>query len=320
MGRTLVGVAATALGLAALVALGPDLAREEARLLRRALEDAVQGRTVHPALLLRDAIGRVLRLSGPIVLAAAAGAAAAGVLQTGGLLAPEALRFRPERLGPMAGLRRMLSGAALAQAALSLSAAAAAVAAGLSALLDAAPALSQAPRMRPPEAWMTAAGAGRAALLPLLGVLAAAGGADLLLQRRRHLRALRMTRAEQEREHREDEGDPRLRAERRRIQAGPPSSAPPAACVVVNPTRLAVALGHRRGSDDPPLVLAKGAGRRAASLRRAARLRGIPVVRDPALARALFRLAEVGEAIPEELYEAVAAVLAHVHGPGAERR
>jgi flagellar biosynthesis protein FlhB len=83
---------------------------------------------------------------------------------------------------------------------------------------------------------------------------------------------------------------------------------------VVNPSHLAVALAHRRDGDDPPVVLAKASGARAATLRREARRMGVPVVHDRSLARALFRLADVGEAIPEELYGATAAVLAYVHG------
>jgi flagellar biosynthesis protein FlhB len=52
----------------------------------------------------------------------------------------------------------------------------------------------------------------------------------------------------------------------------------------------------------------------AARIRSAARRAGVPILRDVALARALFRLAEVGEEIPAELYEAAAAVLVHVYG------
>jgi type III secretion protein U len=129
-----------------------------------------------------------------------------------------------------------------------------------------------------------------------------------------------MTREEVLRDQRMEEGDPRLRAERRRTHqalaaAGPLSRA----CVlVVNPTHLAVALAHRRGSDEPPRVLAKGAGRAARRLRVEARRAGVPLVREPALARSLFRLAEVGDSIPEELFEAAAAVLVRVHGLAPE--
>jgi type III secretion protein U len=130
-----------------------------------------------------------------------------------------------------------------------------------------------------------------------------------------------MTRAEVERDLREDEGDPRQRGERRRLHASLAGGPSRAACLVVNPTHVAVALAHRPGDDDPPVVVAKGSGRLATALRREARRLGIPVVPERELARALFRLTDPGEAIPEELYEAAAAVLAHVHGsaPGPRR-
>jgi type III secretion protein U len=125
-----------------------------------------------------------------------------------------------------------------------------------------------------------------------------------------------MTRDEVRREHREDEGDPQHRAERRRIHRALVEAAPVsrATCVVVNPTHVAVALHHARDEADAPRVLAKGLGASAARIRSAARRAGVPIVRDVALARALYRLAEVGDEIPEELYEAAAAVLAHLYG------
>ena len=88
--------------------------------------------------------------------------------------------------------------------------------------------------------------------------------------------------------------------------------------VVVNPTHLAVALRHDRSSDDAPRVVAKGAGLAAARIRSAARRAGVPIVRDVPLARALHRLAEIGDEIPEELYAAAAAVLAHLYAAAPE--
>lgn len=312
--RALVGLGSTAAGLAALAALSPALVREEASALRAALSAAVSGSEAVPRDLVLAAVLRVARLSAAPALAACAGALLAGVVQTGGLLAPEALRPRWDRIEPGAGLRRLFSSAGPAQAAFASLVATSALALGLELLADRVRLLSQVPRMRPGAAWAEAAATVGATLPPILALLAASGLADLLLRRRRHLRSLRMTRSELERDHRQDEGDPRHRAERRRLHAslaGPPGRP---TCLVVNPTRLAVALAHRRGGEDPPVVLGKGAGARAVALRREARRLGIPVVQDRALARALFRLADVGEAIPEELYEATAAVLAHVHG------
>lgn len=318
--RALVGLGATTLGLAALLALLPSLAREEAAELRRALITAVSGAEPARLDLTLGALARVGRLAAWPALAACAGALLVGVVQSGGLFAPEAIRLRWERLDPAAGLGRLLSPAGLARAAFGTAVACAALALGLVHLADRAALLSQVPRMRAGAAVGEAARAVGSTLPALLALLAAAGLGDLLLQRHRNMKALRMTRAELERDRREDDGDPRQRAERRRLHASLAGAPPRPTCLVVNPTRLAIAIAYRRGGEDPPVVLGKASGRRAAALRREARRLGIPVVHDRALARALFRLADVGEAIPEELYEATAAVLAWVQGVDAGGR
>jgi type III secretion protein U len=315
--RTLVGLGAALGGLGALGAWLPGAGREQAAELRRALVAAAAEPGPPPLELALSALSRVAWLSVPPAAAAATGALLVGLSQTRGLFAPGALRFRWDRLSPSAGLRRILSPAALGRAAFTLAVGTTALVAVLLSLESQAGTLARIPRLPPAVAWGAAVEVVRAASVPLLALLAAAGAGDLLVLRHRHLRRLRMTRAELDRDLREDEGDPRLRAERRRLHASLAGPWARAACLVVNPSHLAVALTHRRGSEDPPVVLAKASGARAAALRGEARRLGVPVVHDRRLARALFRLADVGDAIPEELFEATAAVLAHVHGLSA---
>jgi type III secretion protein U len=317
--RTLVGLGATVAGLAAVGASLPEGAREQAGVLRRALQAAVAGADPVPLDLALEALQGVGRLALPPTAAACAGALLTGLAQTGGVFAPEALRPRWSRLSPSASLRRIVSPAALGRSAFTLAVGAAAIAIASLALAAQAPTLARLPRLLPGSVWSAAGSVVASAAGPLAALLAFAGAGEFLLVRHRHLRGLRMTRSELERDQREDEGDPRLRSERRRVHASLIRSGARAACVVVNPTHLAVALSHREGVEDPPFVLAKASGGRAASLRREARRLGVPVIHDRPLARALFRLADVGEAIPEELYEATAAVLAHVHAiPGGD--
>jgi type III secretion protein U len=264
---------------------------------------------------LAEAASAVIALSLPVCAGALVAAALAGGLQSGWNLSLEAIRPRLERVDPVRGLRRLCSAAQLASAALGLVKAAVLVAVAWAWVRAAGPTLAVLARLDAPALWRA---------LPLLGGLAARlavaaallGLADLALARRRHRRALRMTTDEVRREHRDDEGDPSHRAERRRrhralLEAGPISRA---TVVVVNPTHVAVALRHDRAGEDAPRVVAKGTGEAAARIRSAARRAGVPIVRDVALARALLRLAEVGDEIPEELYQAAAAVLAHLYG------
>lgn len=315
--RELAGAAAFVSGVTAIALWGPEAASMLAALLRATLLGAAApedpGRWVRPAL------WSLARAGAPLLLAPAIASATAGLLQSGFTFSFEPLRPRLDRLDPLAGLRRLVASAPFASVGLALVKAAALGLILATWLSEHAPALAQLPRLEPRALWRAVPIGGLAGRLAL--TVLAFGAVDLALARRRHRKALRMTRDEVRRESREDEGDPQHRAERRRLhrdllEAGPISTA---TVVVVNPTHVAVALRHRRGEEEAPRLLAKGTGAAAARIRSAARRAGVPIVRDVALARAAARLVDVGEELPEQLYEAAAAVLVHVHGFGGER-
>ncbi|MBI5068534.1 MAG: EscU/YscU/HrcU family type III secretion system export apparatus switch protein [Deltaproteobacteria bacterium] len=312
--RELTGAAALAGGLAALGGTGAATAGDLARLLRTSLAEAASG---EPAALpaLTRAAGAALRAAAPAMAAAVAAGALAGLLQTRFLLAPALAAPRLERLDLAAGLGRVASAQAWGTALLGLARALGVLAAGGWLALRALPALASLPRGSAgalPSAWSLRLWP---AVLGLAGLLLFLGLADLLLARHRLQARLRMTRQEVMREQRDDEGEPLLRQERRRAQRAL-ALAPPlarAAVLVVNPTHLAVAMAHDGRSESAPTVVAKGAGAAAARLRAEARRLGVPVVRNVGLARSLYRLAEVGDAVPEELYQAAAEVLVQLH-------
>ncbi|TSC32145.1 EscU/YscU/HrcU family type III secretion system export apparatus switch protein [Corallococcus sp. Z5C101001] len=147
----------------------------------------------------------------------------------------------------------------------------------------------------------------------LAWVVLGCGAVDYALARRRHLRDLMMTRDEVKREHKESEGDPRHKGQRRALhrqlaQGGSARGVQKASAVIVNPTHIAVALRYDAGECDAPYLVAKGREQDALALKEEARRHGIPVVRDVPLARSLIHF-DVGESIPEELYQAAAVVL-----------
>jgi flagellar biosynthetic protein FlhB len=86
-----------------------------------------------------------------------------------------------------------------------------------------------------------------------------------------------------------------------------------AAVVLTNPTHYAVALGFDFASMDAPKVLAKGRNLLAEEIKAEARWAGVPILENPPLARSLYRSVEVGQAIPMDLYAAVAAILAYLY-------
>ncbi len=147
-----------------------------------------------------------------------------------------------------------------------------------------------------------------------LGVVAAL---DLPLQLNRHRAKLRMSKQEVKQENRESDGSPETKAAQRRLarQAAKRALAPAVASatvVVVNPAHFAVALRYVPGRDAAPVVVAKGRDVIAEAIRDLAAERKIPTLRYPQLTRAIYFTATVGSAIKDELFGAVAAVLAFV--------
>ena len=156
------------------------------------------------------------------------------------------------------------------------------------------------------------------ALLALVAGVALIAAIDVPFQLWQYHSKLRMTREEVRQENKEQEGDPQLKARirsqqreiaRRRMM----SEVPKADVVVTNPTHYAVALRYDSGKMGAPQVVAKGMNLIAQNIRELAAEHGIPLLEAPPLARALYRHCDMGEAIPAQLYGAVAEVLAYVY-------
>jgi type III secretion protein U len=144
-------------------------------------------------------------------------------------------------------------------------------------------------------------------------VFVVVGPVDFGLQLWLFKRDQKMTKDEVKREHKESEGDPQLKGQRKQIAqemaTSPPEKRVPGASVVVtNPTHYAVALRYEPGETPLPVIVAKGMDAEALRIRAIAEKSGVPIVGNPPLARALHKL-QLDDPVPEELFEAVAAVL-----------
>ena len=140
---------------------------------------------------------------------------------------------------------------------------------------------------------------------------------DYAIAFRRFSNEAKMTKQEIKDDHKEQEGDPKIRAKRRAramkiARQRAISEVKNATVLVVNPTHIAIALRYDRSKDAAPTVLAKGQDELALRMREEARRRRVPIVENRPLARAMHASAKVGRTIPVELYEAVARVIAHV--------
>ena len=141
--------------------------------------------------------------------------------------------------------------------------------------------------------------------------------ADFAWQRSSWEKSIRMTKQEVKDEGKDSEGNPEIKqrqksimlaAARRRMLA----EVPKATVVVTNPTHVAVALRYDEKSA-APICVAKGLDHLALKIREKARESGVPILERPDLARALYRTVAVEKAIPQDLYQAVAQVLAFVY-------
>ncbi|WP_423760237.1 type III secretion system export apparatus subunit SctU [Burkholderia sp. NLJ2] len=150
-------------------------------------------------------------------------------------------------------------------------------------------------------------------LMVVAGLFVLVGAADVKIQRFMFMQKMKMTKDEVKRESKNDEGDPLLKGERKRI-ARELATAPPqrqvahANFVVVNPTHYAVAVRYAPDEHPLPRVIAKGVDEAAIALRRTAQNANVPIIGNPPVARALFKVG-VDDPVPEELFEIVAAIL-----------
>ncbi|NPD17505.1 flagellar biosynthesis protein FlhB [Xinfangfangia sp. D13-10-4-6] len=140
------------------------------------------------------------------------------------------------------------------------------------------------------------------------------GVIDYLWQRMEFLRRNRMTRKEMTDEMKDSEGDPHMKADRRRraeeiANRRMLAEIPASDVVIVNPTHYSVALRWDRLRGGAPICVAKGVDEIAARIRERAQEAGVPIRRDPATARAIYAATELGHEIKREHYAAVAAAI-----------
>jgi flagellar biosynthesis protein FlhB len=141
---------------------------------------------------------------------------------------------------------------------------------------------------------------------------------DYFYQRYRIEKSLKMTKQEVKEEMRRMDMDPKIKARRRqialqRIMQRIKKDVPTADVVVTNPTHFAVALKYESDSMRAPRVIAKGQDLIAMRIRELAVANGVPILERKPLARALYKMCNVGDEIPEEFYSTVAEILAYVY-------
>lgn len=151
----------------------------------------------------------------------------------------------------------------------------------------------------------------------VIGVIMIMALMDYGYQKWQTTQDLKMTKQEVKDEMKQSEGDPQIKGKIRQKQrqmamARMMKEVPKADVIVTNPTHYAIALSYQQGMS-APLVVAKGQDLVAQRIKEIAREARVPIIENKPLARAIYAAVQIGDAIPQELYQAVAEVLAYVY-------
>lgn len=254
---------------------------------------------------------------GPIAIAAAGAVVFMQVAQGGWNMASEALEPKFDRLNPVNGLKKFgfkRGGVQTLKAAVIVSVVLYLAYPFVARVLDSSPQLTRMP-IAPAAAYVWDEMRGLLWKITLLfGVI---GAVDFYWQKHMLLDSLKMTKQEVKDDMKMTEGSPEIKHRvrkimfesfRRRMMA----AVPKATVVITNPTHFAVALEYHRSRMGAPVVVAKGQGHLAQRIKAVAREHGVPTVENVPLAQALYKSVDVGDAIPGNLFEAVAEVLAYL--------
>jgi flagellar biosynthetic protein FlhB len=150
-----------------------------------------------------------------------------------------------------------------------------------------------------------------------IAIMSIVAALDFAYQKHDHIKKLRMTKQEVKDEHKNLEGDPKVKARlaqirQERQRARMIANVTEADIVITNPTHYAVALKYDINTMPAPILVAKGVDELALRMRDVADENEVPIVENPPLARALYAAVELNESIPEHLYNAVAEVIGYV--------
>jgi len=243
-------------------------------------------------------------------------AIAANLMQHRPLLSVEPITPRWSKVSPLQGFKRLFSGEALVNFAKGL---VKIIVVGAVVFFTAWPERDRLDTMMTADPLLILADfqeLGVRIFLATLAVITIVAGADFLYQRQKWWKKQMMTVQETRDEHKQQEGDPKVKGRIRQLRQDRArqrmmAAVPDATVVITNPTHFAVALKYDKAMR-APLCVAKGADAVALRIREVARENEVPIVENPPLARALFKSVDVDETIPAEHFKAVAQVIGFV--------
>lgn len=267
--------------------------------------------------LLEDSIPMILKVSLPIAAAVFVMGIFSNVLQTGFFIAFKVLIPKIDKINPVNGLKGLFKVKKFVELLKNMLKMGAAAWIAWSVMSDAVYDMTLVVTVPIDQAVNFGSGLLWEYMVKTTALFIAIGVADLIWSRRVFNKEQMMSKYDVKQEYKQSEGDPQMKGQRKQLAhellfSGGAQNVKNADAVVVNPDHIAVAIRYDEDKDKSPKVVAKGMRKHAEKIKELAKHYGVPILRNVPLAQALNKL-EVDEDIPEDLYEAVAEVLAFVY-------
>jgi type III secretion protein U len=273
-----------------------------------------------------DTLLTLLKVSVMTLVPVAVIATFAEFLQAGPIFTMEKMKFGLDKLNPMEGLKRMFGMDGLVELVKTLVKVSFVC---LIAYIVMRAAVGEAGQLINMASWSPVAGSGPAAALATLdltyrltlqlfamvvGVFLFVAVADWFYSKHSYIKKMKMSMRDIKQEYKDDEGDPHVKAHRREMHQewanqNALGATRGSAALLVNPTHIAIALDYDVDATPVPVIAAKGAGELAAAMRAEAESAGVPIIRNIKTARTLWARGEIGEIVPQDMFDAIAAII-----------
>ena len=255
---------------------------------------------------------------GPLLMVAFFSSLIVNYAQVGFLFTTKTLKIKLDRLNPIEGFKKMFSKKALVELVKSVLKIVLVGYIAYSFALKQITRIIKYPDMATFTFFINFADLIYGFIIRILGVLLLLSFMDYFFQWREHEKNLKMSKQELKEEYKQSEGDPNVKGKIKQKQREMAMSRmmqdiPAADVIITNPTHYAVAIRYDREKFEAPYLVAKGVDIIAENIKRVAKENDVPIVENKPLARGIYASIDINDAIPEELYEAVAEVLAYVY-------
>ncbi|MDD2999102.1 MAG: flagellar biosynthesis protein FlhB [Candidatus Riflebacteria bacterium] len=299
---------------------GPELYGMCGDYMRYTLSHAISSDLTLPdtLILLNQFILLLLKMMAPFLFAILVSATASNILQTGFLFRFEPLIPDLDRLNPVSGIQNIFSWKLVAELIKSILKILIVSYVPYSTMREQLPMVLRFVQLDPVPAVIILLKLIFSMSVKIILILLALSLADWAFQKWRHEENIKMSKDEIKEEYKQREGDPRVKQKIREKQRQASSrrmmdEVPKATVVVTNPTHIACALKYDPDNDNAPTLVAMGAGLIAQKIKEIAKENNVPIIENKPLARQLYKMLQVGDEIPSDLYAAVVEILAQVY-------